>query len=48
MNQLGVVKFHFSEELRSIEDMHPLNLTFLSNDDIFEVEYHTLVEVEQD
>lgn len=48
MNELGVVSFYFSEDLKPIEDLDQLNLTILSSIDVFEVEYHTMVQSDEE
>lgn len=43
MNPLGEIKFYFSERLKSIDDLDLLNLTMISNDAFFKVQYKTYV-----
>lgn len=39
MNNMGEVKFRFSEPLLSIDEIDRINLTSISDDRVFEVKY---------
>lgn len=41
-----MIKFTFSEPLKSIDEMEQVNLTSISNDNVFNVKYQTYVEDE--
>ena len=43
MTPLGQVKLSFSEDLKSIEELKQLNLTSISNNQVFKVLYSTKV-----
>ena len=42
--QIGEVKIQFSEILRSIDELEGFNLTMISNDFVFGVDYKTFVD----
>lgn len=43
MTAIGEVKLFFSERLRPIDEILDLNLTSISNDEVFDIKYTTFV-----